>query len=44
MMERKIGQIAVGVVVMIVMAQIPPRVYEGWAAFSISFVYPAGGG
>ena len=25
MMERKIGQIAMGVVIMIVMAQIPPR-------------------
>lgn len=33
MMERKIGQIAMGVVIMIVMAQIPPRVYEGWAPY-----------
>ncbi|XNM77763.1 FtsW/RodA/SpoVE family cell cycle protein [Escherichia coli] len=29
MMERKIGQIAMGLVIMVVMAQIPPRVYEG---------------
>lgn len=33
MMERKIGQIAMGVVIMLVMAQIPPRVYEGWAPY-----------
>lgn len=33
MMERKIGQILMGLVVMIVMAQIPPRVYEGWAPY-----------
>ncbi|OFC61908.1 peptidoglycan glycosyltransferase MrdB [Candidatus Erwinia dacicola] len=33
MMERKLGQIAMGVVVMLVMAQIPPRVYEGWAPY-----------
>ncbi|WP_034913305.1 MULTISPECIES: peptidoglycan glycosyltransferase MrdB [Erwinia] len=33
MMERKIGQIAMGFVVMMVMAQIPPRVYEGWAPY-----------
>lgn len=31
MTERKITQIAIGLVVMVVMAQIPPRVYEGWA-------------
>ncbi|MBP6122876.1 MULTISPECIES: peptidoglycan glycosyltransferase MrdB [Providencia] len=31
MMERKLGQIATGFIVMIVMAQIPPRVYENWA-------------
>ncbi|EKT59470.1 peptidoglycan glycosyltransferase MrdB [Providencia sneebia] len=31
MMERKMGQIAAGLVVMIVMAQIPPRVYENLA-------------
>lgn len=31
MMERKLGQIATGFMVMIVMAQIPPRVYESWA-------------
>ncbi|MEG3493601.1 FtsW/RodA/SpoVE family cell cycle protein [Klebsiella variicola] len=42
MMERKIGQIAMGVVIMIVMAQIPPRVYEGWAPifiFSVLFCW-----
>ncbi|MFU9136254.1 peptidoglycan glycosyltransferase MrdB [Erwinia tasmaniensis] len=33
MMERKIGQIAMGFVMMMVMAQIPPRVYEGWAPY-----------
>ena len=33
MMERKIGQIARGLVIMVVMAQIPPRVYEGWAPY-----------
>ncbi|WP_158783720.1 peptidoglycan glycosyltransferase MrdB [Pantoea sp. BAV 3049] len=33
MMERKLGQIAMGVVIMLVMAQIPPRVYEGWAPY-----------
>ncbi|MEN5016345.1 peptidoglycan glycosyltransferase MrdB [Erwinia sp. Eh17-17] len=33
MMERKLGQIAMGVIVMLVMAQIPPRVYEGWAPY-----------
>lgn len=37
MMERKIGQIAMGVVIMIVMAQIPPRVYEGWAPYLYIF-------
>ena len=31
MMERKVGQITMGLVIMVVMAQIPPRVYEGWA-------------
>ncbi|VTR23568.1 Rod shape-determining protein RodA [Serratia fonticola] len=31
MMERKIGQILMGLIVMGVMAQIPPRVYESWA-------------
>ncbi len=34
---RKIGQIAMGVVIMIVMAQIPPRVYEGWAPYLYIF-------
>ena len=38
MMERKIGQIAMGLVIMVVMAQIPPRVYEGWPPISISSV------
>ncbi|KAB8313394.1 rod shape-determining protein RodA [Erwinia endophytica] len=33
MMERKLGQIAMGIVMMLVMAQIPPRVYEGWAPY-----------
>ncbi len=31
MMERKLGQITTGIVVMLVMAQIPPRVYENWS-------------
>ncbi len=33
MMERKLGQIAMGTVVMLVMAQVPPRVYESWAPY-----------
>ncbi|MEQ9833861.1 peptidoglycan glycosyltransferase MrdB [Pectobacterium versatile] len=33
MMERKVVQIVLGFTVMIVMAQIPPRVYEGWAPY-----------
>ncbi|WP_291972892.1 peptidoglycan glycosyltransferase MrdB [Candidatus Symbiopectobacterium sp.] len=33
MMERKAAQIAIGLTVMIAMAQIPPRVYEGWAPY-----------
>ncbi|PWC20989.1 rod shape-determining protein RodA [Brenneria roseae subsp. roseae] len=33
MMERKVVQIVLGLVVMIIMAQIPPRVYEGWAPY-----------
>ncbi|MCL6408311.1 rod shape-determining protein RodA, partial [Dickeya dadantii] len=33
MMERKAVQIVLGFTVMIVMAQIPPRVYEGWAPY-----------
>nr|WP_024967396.1 peptidoglycan glycosyltransferase MrdB [Pantoea sp. IMH] len=33
MMERKLVQVAIGIVVMLVMAQIPPRVYEGWAPY-----------
>lgn len=31
MMERKLGQIGGGVVLMLVLAQVPPRVYESWA-------------
>lgn len=31
MMQRKLGQIAMGFMIMIIMAQIPPRVYESWA-------------
>ena len=30
---NKVGQIAMGLVVMLVMAQIPPRVYESWAPY-----------
>ncbi|MFT8211490.1 MAG: peptidoglycan glycosyltransferase MrdB [Symbiopectobacterium sp.] len=33
MMERKAAQIAIGLTVMVVMTQIPPRVYEGWAPY-----------
>lgn len=33
MTERKIGQIMMGLVIMVIMAQIPPRVYEGWAPY-----------
>ncbi|MCL2893240.1 MULTISPECIES: peptidoglycan glycosyltransferase MrdB [Brenneria] len=33
MMERKIVQIVLGLIVMVIMAQIPPRVYEGWAPY-----------
>lgn len=33
MMERKITQILIGLGVMIVMAQIPPRYYENWAPY-----------
>ncbi|MBO0362983.1 peptidoglycan glycosyltransferase MrdB [Yersinia enterocolitica subsp. palearctica] len=38
MMERKVGQIAMGLIVMLVMAQIPPRVYESWAKPYLYFV------
>lgn len=31
MMERKVAQILGGLVIMIVLAQVPPRIYEGWA-------------
>ncbi len=37
MMERKLAQIAGGLVVMLVMAQIPPRVYESWAPYLYIF-------
>ncbi|WP_435947568.1 peptidoglycan glycosyltransferase MrdB [Dryocola sp. BD586] len=37
MMERKVGQILMGLMAMIVMAQIPPRVYEGWAPYLYIF-------
>lgn len=33
MMERKIGQIGMGLALMITLAQIPPRVYESWAPY-----------
>lgn len=33
MMERKLMQIALGLMVMAVMAQVPPRIYEGWAPY-----------
>lgn len=33
MMERKVVQIVAGLVVMLLMAQIPPRVYEHWAPY-----------
>lgn len=33
MMERKAGQILIGLLVMVVMAQVPPRVYESWAPY-----------
>lgn len=33
MMERKLVQIALGLVVMVVLAQVPPRVYEHWALY-----------
>ncbi|AWH87713.1 peptidoglycan glycosyltransferase MrdB [Limnobaculum parvum] len=37
MMERKISQTVLGFVVMLVMAQIPPRVYENWAPYLYVF-------
>ncbi len=33
MMERKLGQIAMGMILMLVLAQVPPRVYESWAPY-----------
>lgn len=37
MMERKISQTIIGFTVMLVMAQIPPRVYENWAPYLYIF-------
>lgn len=37
MMERKLAQIAGGLIIMLVMAQIPPRVYESWAPYLYIF-------
>jgi rod shape determining protein RodA len=33
MMERKIGQILMGLLIMLALAQVPPRVYEIWAPY-----------
>lgn len=33
MMERKVGQVVMGLVVMIAMAQVPPKVFENWAPY-----------
>lgn len=37
MTERKISQLVIGLVVMLVMAQIPPRVYDSWAPYLYLF-------
>ncbi|PIJ48800.1 rod shape-determining protein RodA [Erwinia sp. OLTSP20] len=37
MMERKIGQIGIGLAMMVVLAQVPPRIYEGWAPYLYIF-------
>lgn len=37
MMERKLSQVMIGLIVMVVMAQIPPRVYENWAPYLYIF-------
>ncbi|MBG6247533.1 MULTISPECIES: peptidoglycan glycosyltransferase MrdB [Enterobacterales] len=37
MMERKVAQIVMGLLVMLVMAQVPPRVYEAWAPYLYIF-------
>ncbi len=37
MMERRIEQIFIGLCIMLTMAQIPPRVYEGWAPYFYIF-------
>ncbi|CUX97310.1 peptidoglycan glycosyltransferase MrdB [Candidatus Hoaglandella endobia] len=36
-MERKIAQIVTGLLIMLVMAQVPPRVYEFWAPYLYLF-------
>ncbi len=33
MMERKLGQIGMGLFLMLILAQIPPRVYQSWAPY-----------
>lgn len=33
MMERKIGQICMGLMAMLIFAQVPPRIYEGWSPY-----------
>lgn len=37
MMQRKISQTVLGLTVMLVMAQIPPRIYENWAPYLYIF-------
>lgn len=37
MMERKIAQIFVGLLIMLVLAQVPPRVYDAWAPYLYIF-------
>lgn len=37
MIERKVTQIIIGLLLMLVMAQIPPRVYEAWAPYLYIF-------
>ncbi|MCR3757093.1 MAG: SEDS family protein MrdB [Sodalis sp. Ppy] len=37
MMERKIAQIIMGLLVMLVLAQVPPRFYEAWAPYLYIF-------
>lgn len=33
MMERKGGQIAIGLIIMLTISQVPPRIYESWALY-----------